>query len=543
MSESNTDVDVVIVGAGFAGMYLLHRMREAGFSAVVLETADDVGGTWYWNRYPGARCDILTIDYSYSCDPELAGGVDLVGALRHPARDPPLRPVRRRQARPAPRHPLQHPRRARPTWDDDAKRWTVHTDTGDDVTGQVLRHGHRLPVDAEGARHRGRRPLRRRGVLHQPLAARGRRLHRQAGRRDRHRLVGHPVDPDHRRHRPTQLTVFQRTPNFSIPAHNGPITEERLAEYRKDPAAYREEARYSGVGVPRAPTRSTGALAVSDEERHGTRTRRCGRPANSRHLRQPFNDMVVNPEANDTLRRVHPRQDPLDRGRPRRRRAAVPDEPLRSAPSGRASTPNYYETYNLPHVRLVDLRKQPITTITETGIELPQRRRVDRVRRHRVRHRLRRDDRRDRRRRHHRPRRRVTPRGKWAHGPKTYLGLMTVGFPNLFMITGPGQPVGAVEHDGVDRAARRLITDTIEHLRRTVSTRSSRPSSRERRWVQHGNEFADLTLLPTANSWYMGANVPGKPQVFLPYLGGVGGYRADLRRGGRARLPRFHAHR
>ena len=263
------DVDVVVVGAGFAGLYLLHRLRKARLlRAGCSRPADDVGGTWYWNRYPGARCDIQTIDYSYSWDPELedewqwsekyATQPEILRYLQHVADKHDLR------------RDIQFSTRVeRRTWDDDASLWRMRTDR------RRRRSPCRFYVMATGclsvpedARHRGRRPLRRRGVLHEPLAARGRRLHRQAGRRDRHRVVRHPVDPDHRRSRPPQLTVFQRTPNFSMPAQQRPGPgREASARSHADRAAYRDAAQL--VAGRRADARSArpARSQVSEEER------------------------------------------------------------------------------------------------------------------------------------------------------------------------------------------------------------------------------------------------------------------------------------
>ncbi len=194
---SNENVEVVVVGAGFAGLHMLYRLRQLGLSAVALESGDDVGGTWYWNRYPGARCDIPTTDYTYSFDPELetewtwsekyATQPEILRYLQHVADKHDLRKDIRFSTRVA-----------SASWDEGASRWTVTTDHGDEISDPPPRDGVGLPVDAQGPRHRGRRPLRRRDVLHEPLAARGRRLHRHAGRCRRHRLVGHPVDPGDR---------------------------------------------------------------------------------------------------------------------------------------------------------------------------------------------------------------------------------------------------------------------------------------------------------------------------------------------------------
>ena len=151
------EVDVVVVGAGFAGLYLLHRLRRPGFSAVAIEAADDVGGTWYWNRYPGARCDIQTIDYSYTLRSRAGERVDLVGEIRHPARDPALSQLRRRPLRPAARHPLRHQGHGGEVGRRDATLAARAPTDGADVSLPLLHHGHRLPLGAQAAGDRRRR--------------------------------------------------------------------------------------------------------------------------------------------------------------------------------------------------------------------------------------------------------------------------------------------------------------------------------------------------------------------------------------------------
>ena len=246
-----------------------------------------------------------------------------------------------------------------------------------------------------------------------------------------------------------------------------------------------------------------------------------------------FTDLITNRTANDTIAEFIPRARSARSSRTRRRPRRCARRTTPSAPSGCASTAGYYETFNLPHVRLVDLRKQPITTITETGIDTTEESfefdaivfatgfdamtgaivAVDITGRDGV-----------------------SLKQKWADGPVTYLGLTTVGFPNLFMVTGPGSPSVLSNMVGVDRAARRLDRRPPgRHARATASTRIEPTPTAEAGWVQHVNDCADITLFPTANSWYMGANVPGKPRVFLPYIGGVDAYRGGVRRGRRAR--------
>jgi cation diffusion facilitator CzcD-associated flavoprotein CzcO/acetyl esterase/lipase len=518
MTESNTDVDVVIVGAGFAGMYELVRMRRAGFSAVVLEAGDNVGGTWYWNRYPGARCDILSVDYSYSWDPELQE--QWTWSERYAAQPEILRYAQFV----ADKHDLRrdmrfNTRATSAVWDDDRDRWTVHTDNGDDVTATfyVMATGclsmPKVPDIAGTDRFTGEVYFTSTWP-HDGVDFTGKRvgvIGTGSSAVQSIPLIAAQAD---------QLTVFQRTPNFSIPARNGPISDERMAAFRADPDAYREEARHSAAGVPRE-TPLEGALMVSDEER-AARYQAMWEAGELLGVTGTFNDTLANPESNETLRAfIHGKI-----------RSIVDDPDVAEAlcPTNHyvgtkraCLDTDYYQTYNLPHVRLVDLRKDPIATVTEVGIDMAKESfefdaivfatgfdamtgaivGVDITGRDGV-----------------------TLQEKWAHGPVTYLGLMTAGFPNLFMITGPGSPsvlsnmmVSIEQH--VD-----WIADTLEHLRAHDLDTIEPTELAETKWVEHNNKFADLTLMPTANSWYMGVNVPGKPQVFLPYPGGVGRYRA-----------------
>ena len=515
---AGTDVDVVIVGAGFAGMYELVRMRRAGFSAVVLETADDVGGTWYWNRYPGARCDILSVDYSYSWDPELQK--EWTWSERYAAQPEILRYAQFV----ADKHDLRRDMRfntrvASAEWNDDTHRWVVHTDTGDDITCRyyIMATGclsmPKVP-DIEGTDRFAGEVYFTSTWPHDGVDFTGKRvavIGTGSSAVQSIPLIAAQAE---------QLTVFQRTPNFSIPARNGPISEARLAPFLADPDAYREEARHSAAGVPHeAPTQ--GALMVSDEERTA-RYEAMWEAGELLGITGMFTDILSNAESNDTLRAFIHGKIRSTVNDPEVAEALCPTNHYIGTKRACLDT-NYYETYNLPHVRLVDLRKDPISTITETGIDTANESfefdaivyatgfdamtgaivGVDITGRDGL-----------------------TLKEKWAHGPVTYLGLMTSGFPNLFMITGPGSPsvlsnmmVSIEQH--VD-----VIADALVYLREHDLDTIEPTELAETRWVQHSNEFADLTLMPTANSWYMGVNVPGKPQVFLPYPGGVGRYRA-----------------
>ncbi len=522
MGESNTNVDVVIVGAGFAGMYQLHRMREAGFSTVVLETADDVGGTWYWNRYPGARCDILTVDYSYSWDPELQK--EWTWSERYAAQPEILRYAQFVADKHDLRRDIRFNTRVESAeWNDATRRWTIHTDTSNDLTAKfyVMATGclsmPKVP-DIDGTDRFAGEVYFTSTWPHDGVDFTGKRVAVIGTGSSAVQSI--PIIAG----QAEQLTVFQRTPNFSIPARNGPISDERLAEYRKDPVAYREAARWSGAGVPR-PIPLEGALMVSDEERIA-RYEAMWEASELLGVTGTFNDTLTLAESNDTLRDfIHGKIRSIVNS-PEVAEALCPTNHYVGTKRACLDS-NYYETYNLPHVRLVDLRKQPITTITETGIDAGSDAGSEHfefdaivfatgfdamtgavvgvdITGHDA----------------------LTLRDKWADGPITYLGLMTKGFPNLFMITGPGSPsvlsnmmVSIEQH--VD-----LITDTLIHLRANGFDTIEPTELAETRWVQHGNEFASITLAPTANSWYMGVNVPGKAQVFMPYIGGVDKYRA-----------------
>ena len=259
-----TNVDVVIVGAGFAGMYQLKRMRDAGFSAVVIEAGNGVGGTWYWNRYPGARCDILTVDYSYSWDPELEA--EWEWSERYATQPEILRYANFV----ADKHDLRRDIRfetrvTAASWGESGKQWTVST-TGGDVVAQhyVMATGclsvPKVPDVAGNGRFEGA-TYSTGAWPHEGVDFTGMRV----------AVIGTgssgiqsiPIIAE----QAAQLTVFQRTPNFSMPAHHGPISDERLVEYREDPVAYREDARHSQIGVPFVPVAERKTLEVSPEER------------------------------------------------------------------------------------------------------------------------------------------------------------------------------------------------------------------------------------------------------------------------------------
>jgi cation diffusion facilitator CzcD-associated flavoprotein CzcO/acetyl esterase/lipase len=516
------DADVVVVGAGMAGLYMLYRLRRLGLSAVVLETADDVGGTWYWNRYPGARCDIDSIDYQYSFDPQLED--DWQWSEKYATQPEILRYLQHV----ADRYDLRRDIRfgtsvASARWDDGSSTWTIDTTSGGslvaryyimatgclsvpkaaDVTGAERFAGDvyftsRWPH--EGVDFTGKRV----GVIGTGSSA----------------IQSIPLIAEEA----SQVTVFQRTANYSVPAHNGPVDPGKAASLEADRAAYRRAARNSRVGVP-IPPAETGALQATDDERQAAYDRGW-KVGGLFGVTGMYNDLLTNPAANDTAAEFM-----------RNKIRSIVDDPVTAealCPSGYAVgskrlcvDSDYYATYNRPHVRLVDLRTTPIDTITETGIDVGGESlefdalvyatgfdamtgalvNVDITGRDGV-----------------------TLAGKWSDGPLTYLGLMTVGFPNLFMITGPGSP-SVLSNMAVSIEQHvEWIADCLADLREQGHEVLEPTPTAEAGWVQHVNDCAAITLFPQANSWYMGANVPGKPRVFLPYVGGVDTYRATCER-------------
>jgi cation diffusion facilitator CzcD-associated flavoprotein CzcO/acetyl esterase/lipase len=511
------DVDVIVVGAGFAGLYLLHRLRGLGFSSRVLESADDVGGTWYWNRYPGARCDIQSIDYSYSFDSELetewkwqekyATQAEILRYLQHVADKHDLR------------RDIEFSTRVEAAaWDDTVSLWHLRTDRGNDVTCRfyVMATGClSLPKtpDVEGVDRFNGAIYSTSRWPHEGVDFDGMRVGvigtGSSG------IQSIPIIAK----QASELTVFQRTPNFSIPAHNGPVSPQLLERFKDGPEEYREAARWSRAGVP-IEMNDQGAMQASEDERKA-RFEAVWEAGELIPILGTFNDLLLNPVSNEAISDFVRDKIRSIVSNPETAETLCPTNHPFGTKRPCLDT-DYYETFNLPHVRLVDLLKTPITTITETGIDTSGESfefdaivfatgfdamtgaivAIDIA-----------------------GREGIQLRDKWADGPKTYLGLTIAGFPNLFTVTGPGSP--SVLSNMVVSIEQHVdwICNCLDHLRREGLELIEPTESAEAGWVQHTNDFADITLYPQANSWYMGANVPGKPRVFLPYVGGVDNYR------------------
>ncbi|MDP1821467.1 MAG: alpha/beta hydrolase fold domain-containing protein [Acidimicrobiales bacterium] len=515
--ESRPDVEVVVVGAGFAGLYMLYRLRQLGLSARAFETGDDVGGTWYWNRYPGARCDIPTTDYSYGFDSELED--EWTWSEKYATQPEILRYLQFV----AEKHDLRRDitfgtRVAAANWDGEAGLWRIRTDDGQLISCRyyVMASGClSVPkeVDIEGADRFGREVYFTSRWPHEGVDFAAKRV--AVIGTGSSAIQSIPVIAE----QAAQLTVFQRTPAYSIPARNGPPPPDALAELKNDRAAYREAAKWSLAGVPATSDVQPSSM-VSDED---ARARfEAGWERGGLFSVSVFADQAVNPVANERVAEMFREKIRAMVNDPETAEALCPKDYPFGTKRPCLDT-SYFETYNLPHVRLVDLRKHPLKTITETGVDTVDESMefdaivfatgFDAMTGAVVAVDIEGKD-------------GITLKQKWADGPVTYLGLMTDGFPNLFLVTGPGSPSVLSNMTVSIEQHVEWIADRISDMREKGLTTIEPTATAEAGWVQHVNDCADITLYPRANSWYMGANVPGKPRVFLPYIGGVGPYRA-----------------
>jgi cyclohexanone monooxygenase len=508
--------DAVIVGAGFAGLYMLHRLRGLGLSARVYEAGRGIGGTWFWNRYPGARCDVESMDYSYSFSDDLqqewkwteryASQPEILTYINHVADRFDLR------------RDIQLATRVTATvFDEVTKRWAIHTDRGDRVSAQFCVMATGCLSDAQVPKIKGLETFEGKWYHtghwpHEGVDFTGQRVGVIGTGSSAIQSI--PIMAKQAAH----LFVFQRTPNFSVPARNAPLDLEYERRVKSNYAEFRREARESRVGFV-VERNDQSALEVSPEERqreYESRWSRGGLGFNA-----SFADLLTNKAANDTAAEFF-----RAKIQATVRDAAVAEllSP-RDYPVGTKRLcvdTNYYDTFNRDNVTLVDLRRAPIEAITPHGLRTRDAEyeldslvfatgfdamtgallSID-----------------------IRGRTGKTLHEKWAAGPRTYLGVATAGFPNLFTITGPGSPsvlsnmiVSIEQH--VD-----WIADCIGYLRDHDHEAIEADVEAEDEWVAHVNEVGHATLYPLASSWYMGANVPGKPRIFMPYVGGVGAYR------------------
>lgn len=509
--------DAAIIGAGFSGLYMLYSLRRLGLSAKVYEAADGVGGTWYWNRYPGARCDCESMYYSYSFSSELEQ--EWQWTQRYPEQPEILEYLEHVADRFDLRRDIEFGVRiASIVFDDERIQWTLSAADGPRAIARFVI----TAVGCLSVPNVPSLPGSRTFVGEEYHTAEW--PHDPVDFADKHvGVIGTgssgiqciPVIAAHA----SRLSVFQRTPNFTIPAQNCALDSNFEHRWKQDYALWRQRGRETETGHP-YPASTTPALSVDDDVRRATYESLWGAGGFS-FLFCSFSDLLTNEDANNTAAEFVRRK--ID-GIVRNPALAKMLKPV-GYPIGAKRIPldtDYYETFNRPNVTLVDLQRTPLVQIVAEGVRTTEAiHKVDVL---------------------------VYATGfdamtgalaamdirgrggralndKWSVGPVTYLGLGTAGFPNMFFITGPGSPSVLTNMPVAIEQHVEWITRCIRHMGGARLATIEPTEQAEARWTAHVDQAALETLYPRADSWYMGANIVGKPRRFLPYVGGMKQYR------------------
>jgi cation diffusion facilitator CzcD-associated flavoprotein CzcO len=510
--------DAVVIGAGFSGLYALHKLRDdLQLRVRAFEAGEGVGGTWYWNRYPGARCDSESYYYCYSFSPELAQEWEWSG--RYPEQPEIERYLNHVADRFDLRRDIELSTRViAATFDDAAGGWEVRTDDGQVVTARFL-------VSAVGC-------------LSTPLVPDipgfedfdGDVYYTATWPRDgvdvtgkRVGLVGTgssgiqatPPLAAQAQH----LTVFQRTPNFSIPARHGDFLPEDQLRIKQRYDEIFTAARTSFAGFPFALI-DRSAMSVSAEEREAI-LEGLWEEGGFKFLWGSFSDLLIDPQANEIASEFIRDKIRATVKNPHTAELLCP----KGYPYGAKRPPidtDYYETFNRDNVTLVDISQQPVEAVTPTGLRTTAAEYAldvlvfatgfDAMTGSLLRMDIRGRD-------------GLRLADAWAHGPRTMLGLQVAGFPNLFTITGPGSPSVLTNMPVAIEYHVDWIADCIRYVLEHGWSRIEATEDAQDAWVEHVAEVGQASLFAQANSWYVGANVPGKPRVVMPYAGGLPGYR------------------
>jgi cyclohexanone monooxygenase len=499
----------VVVGAGFAGLYMLYRLKQQGLHARVFEAGSGVGGTWFWNRYPGARCDIPSMEYSYQFSDELQQ--EWEWSEKYATQGEILQYANHVAERFGLLDDIQFNTKVeQAVYREAEKSWHVTLAGGASVNAHyvIMATGclsvpnfpniKGLDSFSGNVYHTGVWPhegvdftAKRVGVIGTGSSA----------------IQSIPIIAD----QASRVTVFQRTPNYSVPAHNSPLDPDYVADVKARYNAYRAENWQRGFGADfRDNERS--AFEVSDAEREAEYEDRWARGGLA--FLAAFADLAFDDDANATARDFIARKIAAAVDDPELAEKLTPHTPVGC--KRLCVDTNYYQTFNRDHVELVDLREHPITEVTSTSVKTDAGEyevdclilatgfdamtgaitNVD-----------------------IRGAGGVSLQDKWQQGPRAYLGLATAGFPNLFMITGPGSP--SVLSNMLPSIEQHVewVADCIEYLNAHQYAAIEAQVDAEDAWVEHVNETAELSIYPNCNSWYLGANVEGKKRVFMPYLG------------------------
>jgi len=509
------DVDAVVVGAGFAGLYALHKLRSNGLTVQVLEAGPDIGGTWYFNRYPGARCDVESVDYCYSFSEELQQEWDW--SEKYATQGEILRYINWVADRLDLRSEiLLNTRVSAAVFNEQTLRWTVTTEAGEHVTA-------RFCLMATG-------PLS--AAMIPPFPGldtfAGEVYHTAAWPRETVDFTGKrvavigtgssgiqsiPIIAE----AASRLYVFQRTPNYSVPAGNRPLTDEDRAAVKADYAERRRLSWRSSGGSPHiAHPKLT--MQATPEERHAAFQRRWD--LGGVLFSKTFTDQMIDPVANEEARKFYEQKIRAVIEDPTLAELLIPtDHPIGTKRI--CTDTNYFQTFNRPNVTLVSVRDTPIVSIDATGINTTDAHydldaivlatgfdamtgalaKIDIVGRDGT-----------------------QLRDAWGNGPRSYLGLGVDGFPNLFVVCGPGSPAVLANMVLHAEAHVNWIADCISYLDDHGYATIEATCDAVDDWVAECARRAEATLFTQANSWYLGANVPGKPRVFMLFIGGFGVY-------------------
>ena len=513
-ADESTTVDVLIIGAGFAGMYMLHKLRANGMSVLVLEEANGVGGTWYWNRYPGARCDVESMEYSYSFSEDLqqewewsyrfSTQPEILEYANHVANRFDLKKDIRLDSR------VQ----SMAYCDDD--KWSVKTVSGASYKSKycVMATGTLSSVNEpkftginsfNGDSYvTGRWPQ-------EPVDFTGKKVGIIGTGSSAVQAI--PVIASEAEH----LTVFQRTANYSIPARNRPLNTEEVSKIKLNYSSIRDKARNNRAGIASMEFGQESALDVEEYERRSEYEHRW--EEGGTNFLSAYNDIGLDFDANKTASdfvksKIHEVVKDAEMAK-----LLSPDNAIGC--KRLCADTNYYETYNRGNVSLVDVNITPIERIVDKGVKTSEEvyefdiiifaigfdamtgalLAID-----------------------IKGRNGVNLKQKWSEGPRTFLGLCTEGFPNMFMITGPGSP--SVLSNMMTSIEQHVdwVSDCMSYMTNNHWGVIEANLDSENQWMDHVEDVAAGTLRYSCNSWYVGANIPGKNRVFLPYAGGLPQY-------------------
>ena len=516
MNHHNEELDVIIVGAGFSGLYMLYKMRKMNLKALIIERASDAGGTWFWNRYPGARCDIESIEYSYSFSDELqqewnwsnrySDQSEILEYINYVVKKFNLKEniVFNTSVKSA-------------TFDENLKNWIVETDSKSYSSKFcVMATGTLSSIkqpNFDGLENfkgdwyvTGEWPHEKLDFTSKKVAIIG---------TGSSAVQSIPVIAEEAKN----LTVFQRSPNYTIPANNRPLTEKELSNAKSSYDQIREKAKYTRAGIGYNQFDERKLLDLSSEEIKKELNNRW-KMGGQEIFTAGFTDVGVSLEANKIVAdfvKSKIREIVKD---PNVAKLLSPEDAIGC--KRLCADTNYFETYNRENVELIDLNSNPINSITENGILTKNKefkfdtiifatgfdamtgalQAID-----------------------------ITGKnGKklkqvWKDGPKSFLGLLINGFPNLFTVTGPGSPSVLTNMMVAIEQHVEWISDCINFLSKSNLNEVEADELFQIEWMDHIEEVAKNTLRYTCNSWYVGANVPGKKRVFMPYAGGFGKYR------------------